>query len=203
MKRFIESFKSKLDGIDFETLEKSKYSIYGLSEDLEIIYLNPAWVDFGKKNGIKEIYLQKPIIGTSILNSFAGQVLKNFYKENFLNVLKTRKPWRHEYECSSIEEFRKFHQKTYPLKNGKGLVVINTLTIEVPMESIDRKALEIIDNRYVNKDGLVTQCSNCRCTQRANELDIWDWVPKWIIDIPENFSHSICPICFDYYWKVK
>ena len=202
MKRYIEGFASKLNGIDFNTLEDSKYSIYGLSEDLNLIYVNPAWIHFARENGASEKLLKELPLGTPITKAFYGESIKNFYTENYLKVLETGKPWRHEYECSSIDEFRQFHQDTYPIKDGKGLIIINTLTINVPMESIGRESLEALDKRYTHTTGFVTQCSNCRCTQRAEEPEIWDWVPEWVKNIPENFSHSICPICFDYYWKI-
>lgn len=201
MIRFIDNFKSKLEGIDFETLEQSKYTIYGLSEDLELIYVNPGWVNFAKENGVSDSYMNDKLIGSSIINAIDGEKIKNFYAENYINVLKTKKPWKHEYECSSIQEYRQFHQNTYPLKNGKGLIVTNTLTVNLPMNSQNRKAYDALNKRYVANSDYVTQCSNCRCTQRANEIDVWDWVPKWVENIPKNFSHSICPICFDYYWK--
>ncbi|WP_298883571.1 hypothetical protein [uncultured Polaribacter sp.] len=201
MIRFIDNFKSKLEGIDFETLEQSKYTIYGLSEDLELIYVNPGWVNFAKENGVSDSYMNDKLIGSSVINAIDGEKIKNFYTENYINVLKTKKPWKHEYECSSIQEYRQFHQNTYPLKNGKGLIVTNTLTVNLPMNSQNRKAYDALNKRYVANSGYITQCSNCRCTQRANEIDVWDWVPKWVENIPKNFSHSICPICFDYYWK--
>ena len=201
MIRFIDNFKSKLEGIDFETLEQSKYTIYSLSEDLELIYVNPGWVNFAKENGVNDSYMNDKLIGSSVINAIDGEKIKNFYTENYINVLKTKKPWKHEYECSSIQEYRQFHQNTYPLKNGKGLIVTNTLTVNLPMNSQNRKAYDALNKRYVANSGYVTQCSNCRCTQRANEIDVWDWVPKWVENIPKNFSHSICPICFDYYWK--
>ncbi|WP_298777507.1 hypothetical protein [uncultured Polaribacter sp.] len=201
MKRYIDDFSSKLNRISFKTLEESKNSIYCLSEELDLIYVNPAWVNFAKENGASIQFLKELPIGKHIANTFSGESIKKFYTENYLKVLKTGKPWRNEYECSSKDEFRKFNQNTYPIKGGNGLIIINTLTINSSMKIIGRKAIKVVDQRYVNSDGFVTQCSNCRCTQRVNEPDIWDWVPEWVKETPENFSHSICTICFDYYWK--
>lgn len=123
---------------------------------------------------------------------------KEFLQRKFL---KTGKPWRHEYECSSIHLFRRFHQNIYPIKNGKGLIIANSLSIAIPMKNIGRIASDAIEKLYLNSDGFVVQCCNCRCTQRAEEPKIWDWVTKWIENIPSNFSHTICPICYDFYWK--
>jgi hypothetical protein len=202
MKRYINDFPTKLTGIEFKTLENSKYSIYGLSEELNLIYVNPAWVNFAQENGGNDTLLENLPLGAPITQTFYGEIIKNFYTENYMKVLDTGKPWRHEYECSSINEFRQFHQETYPLKNGTGLIIINTITINLPMKDKRRNTLKAIDNRYVNDTGFITQCSNCRCTQRVKEPEVWDWVPEWLKNMPENSSHSICPICFDYYWKV-
>jgi hypothetical protein len=202
MKRYIEGFDSKLNGIDFNTLEDSKYSIYGLSEDLNLIYVNPAWIHFAKENGANESLLEKFPLDTPITRAFHGESIKDFYTEKFLKVLKTGKPWRHEYECSSVDKFRQFHQDTYPIKDGKGLIIINTLTVNLPMKMTGREALKALNKQYTHNTGLITQCSNCRCTQRVEEPGVWEWIPEWVENIPINSSHSICPICFDYYWKI-
>lgn len=201
MKRYLDSFKSKLIGIDFNTLENSKYSIHCISEELNLIYVNPAWINFARENGANEVLLNNIPLGINITKAFNGENTKNYYTENYLNVFKTGKPWRHEYECSTINEFRKFHQDTYPINKGSILVIKNTLNIKLPMEKIGRKVFKAVNKNYTDSNGFVTQCCNCRCTQRAKEPEIWDWVPDWIENIPINFSHSICPVCFDYYWK--
>jgi hypothetical protein len=201
MIRYFEDFPSKLNRIDFKTLENSKHSIYGLSEDLNLIYVNPEWINFAKENGVKGNVFKKIPLGQPITNAIFGECVKSFYTENYMKVLKTGKPWHHEYECSAVDEFREFHQNTYRIKDGKGLIIINTLTIHSPMKETGRKAYKVSDKRYLNTTGFLTQCSNCRCTQRANETNIWDWVPEWVEKIPDNCSHSICPICFDYFWK--
>ena len=201
MKRYVDDFESKLFKIEFNTLEESKYSIYCISEDLKLIYVNPTWINFAKENGATKAFLNNIPLEKPITKGIYGKNTKNFYTENYLKVFKTGKPWRHEYECSTINEFRKFQQDTYPIKDGSILVIKNTLTIQLPIEKVGRIEFKAIKKRYTNTNGFVTQCSNCRCTQRAIEADVWDWVPDWIENIPKNFSHSICPICFDYYWK--
>ena len=201
MKRYIEGFPSKLNGIDFKTLENSKHSIYGLSKELNLIYVNPGWIYFAKENGVRENVLKKFPLGTSISKAFMGEKIKDFFIKKYTKVLETGKSWHFEYECSSIDEFRQFHQDTYPLKDGNGLIIVNALIVNLPMEHLGRKALKALDKRYVKSTGFVTQCGNCMCTQRADKPEFWDWVPDWVEKIPNNFSHSICPICFDYYWK--
>ena len=78
---------------------------------------------------------------------------------------------------------------------------MNTLVVKLPMDQIDRKAYEAIEKKYIQSTGFITQCSYCRRCERADRSEIWDWVPSWVEKIPDNCSHSICPTCFDYYWK--
>lgn len=201
MERYKPDFPSKLKGIDFKTLEKNPQSVYGLSKDLELTYLNPGWIRFANENGGSENILNGFQLGTSIIKAIGGQKIKDFYIQNYERVLTTGEVWSHEYECSSIDVSRLYHQSTYPLKNGEGLIIINTLMVKLPMSKIGRKAYEAIEKTYVQSDGYITQCSNCRYTQRAEQPQIWDWVPAWVEKMSNNFSHSICPTCFDYHWK--
>ena len=78
MKRFIENFEKKLSGISFETIEESKHSVFALSENLEIIYFNQAWLDFSKNNDGEPNISNKFPIGTKIDKAISGN-LKEFY----------------------------------------------------------------------------------------------------------------------------
>ena len=128
---------------------------------------------------------------------FSVWMYLNEYKE----VLSSGQSWTQEYECSSPDTYRMYHQTAYPFKNGKGLIIVNVQTVKVPMEQLQRTAHQVSDLRYVNKEGIITQCTNCRYTERADKPTNWDWVPGLVKEMPENLSHTICPICFDYYWK--
>lgn len=201
MVRYRPDFPSKLKGIDFKTLENNPQSVYGLSKNLELVYINPGWIRFANENGGGENTLNDFPLGTSIIKAIGGQTIKNFYAQNYERVLETGEVWNHEYECSSKDESRLYHQSTYPLKNGEGLIIINTLKVKLPMNEVGRTAYEAVEKSYVNSDGYITQCSNCRNTQRAEQPQIWDWVPAWVEQMPNNFSHSVCPTCLDYFWK--
>ncbi len=201
MKRYNEDFRSKLIGIDFVTLENSKNSIYALSKELNLIYFNPAFIHFAKENDIGKNIFDKYPLGTPIIKALRGEKIQEFYIMNYENSLATGEHWQHEFECSSRNEFRLFHQGCYPLKNGEGLIIINTLKVNLPMNRIDLKDYEAINKRYVQSTGLITQCSNCRHIQCVEQPEIWHWVPAWVEKTPCNASHSICPTCFDYHWK--
>ncbi len=200
MKRYNDDFAKKLKGFEFKTLEKSKHSIYALSKKLDVIYVNPAWVTFAKENGYNEEILNKTL-DSSLINAFNGQQIKDDFYQTYSKVMATGKIWRNEYECSSANEFRYYHQGVYPLKNNDGLLIINTLMVKSPTKTINLKTDIDIVKRYLQPTGFINQCSNCKYTQRNNEIENWDWVPEFLEKMPSNISHSICPLCFDYHWK--
>lgn len=198
--RFEKDFRDNLEGFDFQTLEDSPDSIFALSPSLELIYFNTAWFDFAKENnGEPKISVNFPL-GTLIERAISGP-FADFYINKFREVLLNGEVWSHEYECSSIDKYRVFQMITYPLRNGRGLIVVNTLKIERMRGSSQVTVESPNPNDYIQQTGWFTQCSNCRRTQRTANSPIWDWVPCWVDEMPSNTSHSICPICYDYYWK--
>ena len=202
MKRYEEDFKSKLVGLDFDTIENSPHSIFGLSNELKLIYFNTAWLQFSKTiNDDSCISVNYPL-GTSVEDAMSG-TLKDFYIFNYKKVLNESKVWTHEYECSTVGVYRLFYQEVFPLKNGEGIIVVNSLRTEKYIQNINALELTNLKLEYTDLNGMITQCSNCRKTQRINEKEIWDWVPTFLSETHEYASHSICPICFDYYWSKK
>jgi hypothetical protein len=202
MKRYEEDFKSKLVGLDFDTIENSPHSIFGLSKELKLIYYNNAWLQFSKTiNDDSCISVNYPL-GTSVEDAMSG-TLKDFYIFNYKKVLNESKVWTHEYECSAVGVYRLFYQEVFPLKNGEGIIVVNSIRTEKYIQNVNALELTNLKLEYTDLNGMITQCSNCRKTQRINEKEIWDWVPTFLSETHEHVSHSICPICFDYYWSKK
>lgn len=201
MKRYHDDFLQKFEGIEFTTLEDSSSSIYALDTDLKISYLNPAYVKFAEENDPSGNTLSKFPISAQIGDAISDPRLKDYYLDAYKEVLSTGKNWTQEYECSSPETYRMYHQTAYPFKNGKGLIIVNVLSVRIPMDQTERIVNGATENSYTNQDGLIVQCSNCRYTERADKAETWDWVPDLVKQMPENMSHTICPICLDYYWK--
>jgi len=200
MKRYDSNFIDTLDRFDFETIENSKQSIFGLSSDLKLIYFNTSWIQFADENSTEHLFTDKFGLGTSI-NDIVPQVLLMFYTEKYQETLLTGKVWHHDYECSSSQTYRIFNQSCYPLKNGSGLLIVNKIRIEKPMEETDRVDHDPIEKLYTHETGFIHQCSNCRSIQRVDDKEKWDWVSSWVKDMPKHTSHTIGPVCFDYYWK--
>lgn len=195
MSRFRAGFETELTGFAFDTLERDAHSVFALSADLELTYFNPAYGRFTVDNGFAA-GLRFPL-GRRLLDFIRGPQ-RAHCEESFRRVLATGTPWHHEYDCHSGGEFREFFQGVYPREDRNGLVVVNSLKVSRPMGEVASPALE---GEYLQPSGSLTQCGNCRRTQRNDESSIWDWVPAWVSAMPSHTSHSLCPTCFDYYWK--
>lgn len=201
MERFAAGFEDKLVGIDLETLEQSTRTICCVDRKLNINHVNPSWVTFALSNGANEANLNKVLLGSSITQAIGGRKIRDFYVQNYTRILDTGEVWRHDYECSTHHEYRLFSQIAYPLKDGEGLIIINSLKVNFPMDQTGRKAHKAIEEYYTQSTGFIVQCTNCRHTLRADDSNAWDWVPEWVERMPKNCNHTICPTCFDYYWK--
>lgn len=199
MKRFDDSFISKLIGIEFETIEKSPHSVFALSKDLKLIYFNKAWFDFAKSNnGEPDISIRFHL--NSDFESGLSGLMKDYYIRSYKEVMRKMEVWRHEYECSSASNYRLYSQDVYPLKNGEGIIIVNSLQIDRIIDEEFRKTSTLSITNYEDKKGMIIQCSNCRKTKRKDPSEIWDWVPTLVEETQKNSINSICPVCYDYYY---
>lgn len=57
------------------------------------------------------------------------------YSQALEEVLATGKSKNLSYECSSVKKYRLFMQKLYPIKNTKGVVILNSLQVEREIEN--------------------------------------------------------------------
>ena len=200
MQRWAEGFASDLVGFTLQTLEADPSPIFAISERCELLYYNPAYRTFAERNDVGASVLARYPVGSDVLKAIAGDTQRR-YRARFTEVMRGCSPWFHEYTCSSPERYREFRQGAYPLKGGRGLVLISSLTVETPLEDAPHTAEPVLEGRYVQSSGLITQCSNCRRTLRNDGSDVWDWVPDWVTVTPPHASHTICCVCFEYHWK--
>jgi hypothetical protein len=202
MKRFQDDFLSLLDTFRLEVLEREPNPVYGLSAGQTLNYLNPGWFVFARENGGEPAISERYGVGASVEDAMAGDA-KDFYLEAFRRVLRTGCVWHHDYECSSANIFRVYHQSVYPLREQRGLLVVNSLVREQPQEAVARVPHPPDESLYVWQTGFIAQCSNCRRVQRVSQPEVWDWVPAWVERMPPNTSHTFCPVCFEYYWQYR
>lgn len=199
MQRFTAEFPSLLSGVTVETLEADPHSTYALSPELSLIYLNPAWFRFAKENAGEPAISMRFGLGTPVCAAIAAP-LKEFYSGAYLRALETGEAWDHDYECSSADRYRRYHQTVYPLHNRAGLLVVNSLVQDQPHNPETHAPSPPREERYTGAQGLIIQCCHCRRVQRAAEPELWDWVPAWVKRMPLRTSHGLCPICYEYYW---
>lgn len=198
MTRWAEGFDSTLVGFSLQTLELDPSPIYAVTGRCQLLYYNPAYQAFAQENS--SAVLERYPIGSDVLGAIEGEARAR-YQERFAEVMQGSSPWFHEYSCSSPDRYRQFRQGAYPLRNGAGLVLISSLTIEAPLVDAPLRPEPSLAGRYAQASGLITQCSNCRRTLRNDDSRAWDWVPDWAAEPPPHASHTICSLCFDYYWR--
>lgn len=200
--RITPEFAAALDKFDLGTLESESGAVYALDRDLQLCYFNPAWYRFAQDNHGEPAITERYPLGTPLLHAISGP-LQSYYLDAYTRVLHEGLTWQHDYECSSGSVYRRFHQKSYPLANGRAVIVINSLSITRPHEDSAEITTPPDESRYRGSHGLIVQCSHCRRVQRAAQPEHWDWVPAWVDRLPPRVSHSLCQPCYDYYYRFR
>ena len=181
--------------IPLTVLESNPSTCYMLGAGLEITYCNPAWNRFAAENGgvglLAESVLNRPVL------QYFTPVMRDYYSDLFARARDERQMLCQEYECSSAETFRSFQMQIYPLKDG--FAIVNSLRAERVHSS---KAMLPFDHTYLQSNGLLRMCSNCRRTSRNDESGRWDWVPGYLAHGLKNITHGICPVCLEYFYPM-
>ncbi|MEQ8785608.1 MAG: hypothetical protein RIC55_04885 [Pirellulaceae bacterium] len=197
------SFADFFDGLvhfSEKQLDAHQGSVYGLTSDLHIAYVNPAWDRFAAENAGEPAIGRSWNLGASWLDAIP-EVLRQF----FLDLLASSRagkdslhPVSHDYECSSDETFRRFHMDVYPLRADAGYLIVNSLLVEEPHPNACKVSSL---NGYADSDGVIHQCAHCRRVEHQRVPSRWDFIPQWVKSPPQSVSHSICPICLDHYYQ--
>lgn len=185
-----------------EELDRNPSSVVGLWPDSRLAYVNPAWIAFAVANDGQPAVEESWGLGARYLDAIAPP-LRPFYQGLLQSALDTGtslRPVSHRYECSSAEVERHFNMQVYPLPAGAGFVIVNSLLAEEPHDPAARPPQPADPVRYVDPHGRIVQCCHCRLVRRTTEPTQWDWVPAWVERSPIETSHSICPVCMEYYY---
>ena len=185
-----------------EDLEAQSATVVGLRNDATIAYVNSAWWQFASDNGGQPAIERLWGLGQNYLAALA-EPLRPFYEQLLLTAPtkeQSSSPLSHTYECSSAQLYRRFAMQVFVLPDNQGRVLVNSRTIEMPHDPLLRQPCAPQLRDYMAVDGLVRQCAHCRRVQHCGLQGRWDWVPEWV-DHPTSFiSHSLCPICHQYYY---
>lgn len=176
-----------------EMLGRIDATIAVLDPRAEILWVNAAWDAFAHANGAPDLARHR-----SYLDGIAGP-LRAYYEEVFERAMATGEVYEQDYECSSVEQLRRYRMRVLPFP-ARGLVVEHT---EITLSSREEQGEPAIDARFLGADGMIVQCSNCRRVRdpQAAETERWTWVPDWAKSSPAHTSHGICTPCVGFYWR--
>jgi hypothetical protein len=172
---------------DLAEFERQGDTVYALSGEHRLVYVNPAWERFARENGADWPHASLSL-GASVMEA-TPEVLRAFYRELFESARRSGAPVDHDYECSSPRTFRKLRMRVYPLQPA-GWLVTNSVVVESLAPAPDTAPPE---GDYLDERGVITMCSHCRRTRRADvqSQERWDWIPAWVGRIPERTSHGL------------
>jgi hypothetical protein len=189
------SFLASLQGYTLESLDGEAATVIGVSQDGRIALLNSAWSTFALQNG-GDAMLGRWGLGAALLSAISGP-LHDYYERAFVQVRASGDVFEQTYSCHSRSREREYRLRVYPLTDG-GLLLMHTLSSSLPLASTAGDALRW--TRYIDVDGLVHQCSNCRRVRRTSGVAAWDWVAELVEHPPSNTSHGICSVCCGGYY---
>ncbi len=187
-------FITLLTGHDLGRMKETPDVIFIMDREFVLRAFNPAWEAFALSNN-GDSTLKRYGLGSLVPAAFPA-FLRGYYTGLYNKVLVSGKRVDLEYECSSDNVYRKFHQSLYPLKDGAGVVVSNHLVVEKPQQETPSE----FAGRHRNKEGIIVQCCHCRRTKDPSQPDKWDWIPDFVREIPEKTSHGFCSRCLEFYY---
>lgn len=196
-------FKEIIGQSRLDSLNNHPGTVYGIDSEYRITYLNPAWFQYSKKNGGASFSEENWSLGRNILDC-TPKVLEPFYKHLFESAFNDEgsalSPTSIEYECSSPAVYRNFSMHFYPV-SSVGLLIVHSVNVEAPLNlKSDFKELNLEEDQYIDDNGIVHQCANCRRIKNLQNEDRWDWIPKWVEAPALNTSHGICNPCAVHYY---
>ena len=187
---------------DLEALERHPWPVAGLDGAGVIVYVNPAWSRFARDNGAGDAVDRHWSLGADYFAAVA-EPLRDFYRELVASAPgthETLKPRVHEYECSSAAACRRFALQVFALTEQGGRVLVHSQLVEHAHDPATHAPAPPELARYSGTDGLVRQCAHCRRVARNDEAHRWDWVPAWVSRPPRHTTHTVCAVCYGYYY---
>ncbi|HYO94853.1 MAG TPA: hypothetical protein VER33_10090 [Polyangiaceae bacterium] len=188
-------FLGSLQGYVLASLDAEAATVIGLWPDGRIALLNSAWTTFAELNS-GEATLRRWGLGASLLSAVSGP-LHDYYERAFASVRRDGDTFEQTYSCHSGSCEREYRLHVHALTGGS-LLLMHTLIVTLPLARTAAEALTW--TRYVDVQGLVHQCSNCRRVRRASDVTAWDWVAELVEHPASNTSHGICSVCCGRYY---
>lgn len=194
--KICEQFAPFLEEIDLESIENSDDCIYFLDSDFYVKGYNSAYYNFAMANGAKD-FDQSVGIGSNLLNSLPNQ-LKSYFIDSFAIAKQNQTIFSHDFECSSLDTYRLYHQTAYPLPNHKGFVISNHCFIN----NLRQDLQVALSDEHIDNNSIIVQCCGCQKTKNKKSHQ-WDWIPTLSTDEQERVSHSVCHNCKSHFYPTK
>lgn len=193
-----DDFRNFFDEEELAELDEDSAVIFGLRRDFTLALLNEAWFQHARRSGATDGFFERYGLGARYLDALP-ELLADFFTTHVRSAMDSSRRWSFQYLCPASGVQRKFRMEVLPLDDGEGCLVTNALVVEEPHPDEVGADAGLLD-AYVGDGGFITQCCHCRCTRHVDDASRWDWVPRYVDEMPELVSHGICPSCFAYFY---
>lgn len=189
--RVLDAMRPALAAFDLNRLEAETYTIYALTEQMHLGYLNPAWFEFARENNGAAIETHFGL-GTPVLTGISPP-LQDHYEALLHRSRRLGQAVESRYLCPSSTLERVFLLRILPLTSG-GWLVHNALVVQQAHGDEARP----FTSEYRDRRGLIVQCSSCRRVRYGSDVNRWDWVPALLDNRFDPVSHGLCEPCLGF-----
>lgn len=171
-----------------QALDQDESLAIGVWRDLKTAYFNDAYVEMAKSFGGAG-FLEDWGLGRSVLDA-APEKVRPFLRSLYESALRGEGLVTHSYLCPTPTEQRRFRSTYHPLRDNQGVLVVHRFVIANAPPVAEARP----ETAYRDDEGIMHQCANCRAT-KAQVGSRWDFVPGFIVKMPDSVSHGLCPAC--------
>lgn len=184
-----------LSRFDAMTLERDPAVIYVLDPEGNFLYCNEAWDRFALENG--GLGLNRLSMQSESVYGVLPEVLIEFYREHYREVMATGEPWEFSFECTSPDRYRQMHMRTLALDGRRGLLIASAIVVDRQHERGEGVPLPQPGQRIPG----IHMCASCRrirCPESTCQE--WVWSRSAVQGAPAGVSHDLCPLCSEHYY---
>jgi len=168
---------------------------YAVSRDWRLVFFNAPWLDLAEDHEGAADAARTWTLGASVEPALRGPAGRRI-KEAIAGVFETGQWAQITCDRSQTDGYRRVRATLYPMGVGDSEVCLVTYAtvVTVPHGERGHEAQDFVAARYVDGDGLVKMCCECRLCRRADGT-AWDWVPDLVSDPHAHASHGLCDNC--------
>jgi len=174
-------------------LDQVDSSLAALDQHANILWVNEGWKRFALANGGDASLERFP----SYLDGIGGP-LRDHFQQVLASAITSGEVFQLEYHCSTPDTIREFRMRVLPFPPA-GLLVEHT-PITAYAAPAGEAAIEAV---FLDEHQQIHQCSNCRRVRKptSDGIEVWAWVPEWVVRSHPQTSHGLCTPCRGYYYR--